>query len=230
MALWRPLEILLYDWWPIRAEAQLYDRLSAMPVRLVRRGRGMSSGLGRGFGYLVLWVVLMGAAPGNLAVGSRRRGAGELGEPPAVAARRAAHPLGAAARGEACASSGCRCAPASTSPAAPSIRPCRSSLGFIRYRVGFPPGPARNVFTALTSLLPGTVPVGEQDGAIVYHCLDVDQPVADELAAEEADLRPVLGESRAVNEFLLFAGSLGARLRRARAASRVCAGRATPTA
>jgi hypothetical protein len=35
VALWRPIEIFLYDWWPIRAEAQLYDRLSAMSVRLV---------------------------------------------------------------------------------------------------------------------------------------------------------------------------------------------------
>jgi hypothetical protein len=35
VALWRPLEIFLYDWWPIRAEARLYDRLSVMPVRIV---------------------------------------------------------------------------------------------------------------------------------------------------------------------------------------------------
>ncbi len=34
VAMWRPLEIFLYDWWPIRAEARLYDRLSAMPVRI----------------------------------------------------------------------------------------------------------------------------------------------------------------------------------------------------
>ena len=34
VAMWRPLEIFLYDWWPIRAEAGLYDRLSAMPVRI----------------------------------------------------------------------------------------------------------------------------------------------------------------------------------------------------
>jgi hypothetical protein len=34
VALWRPFEILLYDWWPIRAEARLYDRLSGMLVRL----------------------------------------------------------------------------------------------------------------------------------------------------------------------------------------------------
>ena len=35
MATWRPLEIFLYDWRPIRAEARLSDRLSAMPVRIV---------------------------------------------------------------------------------------------------------------------------------------------------------------------------------------------------
>ena len=34
VAMWRPLEIFLYDWWPIRAEARLADRLSAMPVRI----------------------------------------------------------------------------------------------------------------------------------------------------------------------------------------------------
>jgi len=32
--MWRPLEIFLYDWWPIRAEARLFDRLAAMPVRI----------------------------------------------------------------------------------------------------------------------------------------------------------------------------------------------------
>jgi hypothetical protein len=32
VALWRPIEIFLYDWWPIRAEAKLCDRLSAMQV------------------------------------------------------------------------------------------------------------------------------------------------------------------------------------------------------
>ena len=37
VAMWRPLEIFLYDWWPIRAEARLGDRLSEMPVRIVYR-------------------------------------------------------------------------------------------------------------------------------------------------------------------------------------------------
>jgi hypothetical protein len=35
VAMWRPLEVFLYDWWPIREEARLFDRLSAMPVRIV---------------------------------------------------------------------------------------------------------------------------------------------------------------------------------------------------
>ena len=36
VAMWRPLEIFLYDWWPIRREARLYDRLAVMPVRIVQ--------------------------------------------------------------------------------------------------------------------------------------------------------------------------------------------------
>lgn len=34
VAMWRPMEIFLYDWWPIRAEARLFDRLGGMPVRI----------------------------------------------------------------------------------------------------------------------------------------------------------------------------------------------------
>ncbi len=34
VAMWRPMETFLYDWWPIRDEARLFDRLSAMPVRI----------------------------------------------------------------------------------------------------------------------------------------------------------------------------------------------------
>jgi len=35
VAMWRPLEVFLYDWWPIRAEARRFDRLSAMVVEVV---------------------------------------------------------------------------------------------------------------------------------------------------------------------------------------------------
>jgi hypothetical protein len=34
VAMWRPLEVFLYDWWPIRAETRLFDRLSKMPVSI----------------------------------------------------------------------------------------------------------------------------------------------------------------------------------------------------
>ena len=44
VAMWRPLEILLYDWWPIRAEAKLFDRLAVMPVRI---SYGAGGGTGR---------------------------------------------------------------------------------------------------------------------------------------------------------------------------------------
>ena len=38
VAMWRPLEIFLYDWWPIRREARLLDRLSRMAVQIAQGG------------------------------------------------------------------------------------------------------------------------------------------------------------------------------------------------
>jgi hypothetical protein len=35
VALWWPMEIFLYEWWPILGEARLYDRLSTMQVEVV---------------------------------------------------------------------------------------------------------------------------------------------------------------------------------------------------
>ncbi len=34
VALWRPAEIFLHEWWPILGDARLYDRLAVMPVSL----------------------------------------------------------------------------------------------------------------------------------------------------------------------------------------------------
>ncbi|MGE5111312.1 MAG: hypothetical protein ACM3JB_10680, partial [Acidobacteriaceae bacterium] len=34
VAMWKPLEVFLYDWWPIRREAKNYDRLAIMPVQI----------------------------------------------------------------------------------------------------------------------------------------------------------------------------------------------------
>jgi len=38
VALWHPLGIFLYDWWPIRAEAKLFDRLGEMDVKVFSEG------------------------------------------------------------------------------------------------------------------------------------------------------------------------------------------------
>ena len=35
VALWRPLEIFLYEWWPLRADRELYRRLADAAVELV---------------------------------------------------------------------------------------------------------------------------------------------------------------------------------------------------
>jgi len=32
--MWRPLEVFLYDWWPILGDVRLFDRLSGMPVQI----------------------------------------------------------------------------------------------------------------------------------------------------------------------------------------------------
>lgn len=64
--------------------------------------------------------------------------------------------------------------------------------GFVTYPVGLLPGPARNVFATLTSLVPGTVPIGDEGHGLVYHCLDVEQPIVEQLAAEEAALSRAL--------------------------------------
>jgi hypothetical protein len=43
VAMWRPLEVFLYDWWPIRAEIRRFEQLATMPVRL-SYGHGGSPG------------------------------------------------------------------------------------------------------------------------------------------------------------------------------------------
>lgn len=41
VANWRPAEIFLYEWWPIRRTVKLYQRLSRMPVELRFGGAGV---------------------------------------------------------------------------------------------------------------------------------------------------------------------------------------------
>lgn len=59
--------------------------------------------------------------------------------------------------------------------------------GFITYATTLESGPRRSAYRALMSLQPGTMPVSaDEAGDLLIHCLDVGQPVAAQLAAEEA--------------------------------------------
>lgn len=69
--------------------------------------------------------------------------------------------------------------------------------GFVVYRSHLPSGPIRNAFCTIMGLLPGTLPCGsDENGNLVIHCLDIGQPVAEQLAAEEAELQQVFGAAR----------------------------------
>lgn len=143
---------------------------------------------------LALWVVLIGFDPGDLAVGI----------PTAVAAtwvglrllpagtaslRLAALPRLALRFSWQSVVAGFDVARRALDPSLP-LKP-----GFVTYRVGLPAGPTRNAFIAMTSLLPGSVAVSDDDGMLLYHCLDLDQPVTAQLATEEAVFGRVLDGS-----------------------------------
>ncbi|MCA3554404.1 Na+/H+ antiporter subunit E [Aestuariivirga sp.] len=70
--------------------------------------------------------------------------------------------------------------------------------GMVEYRSSLPPGNRRFLFMTYASLLPGTLPTGT-DGTdlIEVHVLDVDQPVAAQLAVEEARIAGVLADGAA---------------------------------
>jgi hypothetical protein len=34
VAMWKPIEVFLYEWWPIRRNCRLYEKLSHLPVEL----------------------------------------------------------------------------------------------------------------------------------------------------------------------------------------------------
>lgn len=62
-----------------------------------------------------------------------------------------------------------------------SLRP-----GFVVYQTQLPAGTRRDTFCSIMSLLPGTLPCGPAEGGgLAIHCLDVTQPVVEQLTAEE---------------------------------------------
>lgn len=150
--------------------------------------------LGRAAGLLGLWMVLIGTDPIDTAVGAITAAAAAwvslrlLPQPtrlrPAALPRLALRFLRQSIR------AGLDVARRVFDPRLPL------SPGYATYPVGFPPGTSRAAFTGLTSLLPGSVPSGDDAGGVVYHCLDVDQPVLAQLAEEEAALRQALRQRR----------------------------------
>jgi multicomponent Na+:H+ antiporter subunit E len=68
--------------------------------------------------------------------------------------------------------------------------------GFVVYKPHLPQGTRRDVFCAITSLMPGTLPCGSVDNdGLAVHCLDVTQPVLSQLSAEEKFCIQTLGEA-----------------------------------
>jgi hypothetical protein len=39
VAMWRPMQIYLYDWWPLLRRSRIYAKLSQMPVELVQKAQ-----------------------------------------------------------------------------------------------------------------------------------------------------------------------------------------------
>lgn len=43
VAMWRPMQIYLYEWWPVSRRGRVYAKLSRMPVEVVPKSKGLSS-------------------------------------------------------------------------------------------------------------------------------------------------------------------------------------------
>ncbi len=189
------LPALYVAWFRVKEPAASGRTIDAQPHR---HGRSMNLALSRpavvrAVGFLVLWMILSGGDPADLVAGVvaalaatwaslRLLPPGTSRLRPAALARLALRFLRQSVV------AGADVARRALDPRLP-LRP-----GFVLYPVGLPPGPARNMFTTLMSLLPGTVPTGSDErGRLLIHCLDVEQPVAAQLAAEEARFARVIG-------------------------------------
>jgi multicomponent Na+:H+ antiporter subunit E len=159
------------------------------------RPRAWRAILVRGAGYFLLWMIMAGGQPANIAPGL---GAAVLATwvslallppDPALANIRPLAVLRLAVRFVwTSVVAGLDIARRAFSPSLPL------KLGYLHYPVGLPPGTSRNLFMSVTSLMPGTLPAGtDESGRLIYHCLDVEQPVLQELGQEEAQLVAALG-------------------------------------
>ncbi|WP_334387513.1 Na+/H+ antiporter subunit E [Bradyrhizobium sp. AZCC 2262] len=153
----------------------------------------LGSAISRAAGFFAFWLVLTGADAGDLAAGLvaavtatwaslRLMPAEQWHVNPITLARFVLHFLRQSIA-------------AGTDVALLALHP-RLSLrpGFVVYQARLRPGTQRNAFCAVMSLLPGTLPCGPvESNGLTIHCLDVTQPVAEQLAAEEALYVQTLG-------------------------------------
>jgi multicomponent Na+:H+ antiporter subunit E len=159
-------------------------------------GNVMRSATGRAAGFLGCWLILTGGNPADLPAGVVAVAAATWTSlhlmPPGAGHL---HPLllaGFVSRFL------CQAVIAGFDVAWRALHP-RLPLqpGFVAYQPLFPPGTRRNAFCAVTSLLPGTLPSGPAaEGGLLIHCLDQTQPVADQLAVEEALFARMCGGTR----------------------------------
>ena len=151
--------------------------------------------LWRGAMLLALWVVLMGTKPADVAAGAvvaaLAAWASVVLSPPGAGMRAAALPAYAARFLRQSFVAGWDVARRAFAPAA-AMRP-----GLVDHASTLPAGTPREAFVSVTGLLPGTVAVAEQGDRVTYHALDVDQPVAGQLAAEERAFASLVGARRA---------------------------------
>ena len=140
--------------------------------------------------FFAFWLMIAGYAPADLPVGVAAAALATWTSlrllPPACIRLRPwalagfiLHFLGQSVR------SGLQVAWIAFSPSMP-IKP-----GFVTYRSQLS-GSTLDAFCAVSSLLPGTLPTGtDERGDLLIHCLDSSQPVAADLAREEALFRQV---------------------------------------
>lgn len=155
----------------------------------------MTATLGRGCSFFLLWLAVAGLKPSDLPVGVAVAAAATWASlvlaPPSGGRLNVSAALSYLARFlRLSLVSGLDVARRALS-ATPDLRPA-----MVQARLRQPPGFARNVFSVIASLLPGSLLTGfdpEDEQRAYVHALDVRQPVAAELAAEEASFLRTLG-------------------------------------
>jgi multicomponent Na+:H+ antiporter subunit E len=145
----------------------------------------------RGLGYFAVWVIFIGIDPLDLAVGVPTAALAAWVSlrllPPGSAGLRVGTALTLVPRFL------WQSVVAGIDVARRALGPSvRIQPGFVRYPTALPRGARRNWFASISSLMPGTVPVADEPDALVYHCLDVSQPVVEQLRAEEEAWTPAL--------------------------------------